>query len=452
MRKSIGTAFAAVLVLGLAGCGGGGGGGGGAGIPFLPVAPAPAPVAELKLVIEVGGASALPDSDSGNYSTVPGRQVVVRASDNVTWSGNSDGNQITRTDVEAPPTLLNTRFANSSKTTAGNYTLVARTSDGRTKQVTFAVKTGDYRNGDYTVFAANGSRQKLSINFDQSIFALDGAVVTGIGGGITPPASPGDAWAFTGGVVTVPGAATFRPLVDTVVGGFPFAVPFSDPVTRTDFAFVAARALVTTQASLDGTYNRFRIDATASGRESTIGQIQVSGGGTVMKQCTGIKVLRISDCPAAQLVTSTVSAGSESGMWNLKNSDGIVFGAFAIARIDGDNVYLSAGTSGTLPTTQQLAIGVPEAPSYPAFLSDGWSTKGTLDTSTVTPSDYKLVSGASTTNLVLSTVAPDAPTGMRFGTDGTDGYFAMRSNRLEVLVGARGKAPTQGYLHLGVVR
>lgn len=458
MRANIRTALAAAVVLGLAGCGGGGGGGGGGGLPigFVP-APAPAPpaAAELKLTVEIAGSVATPDG-AGTYSVRPGQEVVVKASDSVAWAASGGGGTATLIqDVDTGATQWVSRFANSSKTDAASYKLEASASEGRTKQVNFAVQTGSYDNGDYMVFAANGSRQKLHIDFDAKTYDVTDAAGDKTSGTFS---ANGTGWVFSNSRVPgIPNNATFLTLKDSFAGGFPFAVPFSSPVTYKNAPFIATRAFVTTQAKLDGTYDRARVDYTSADRESAIAQIRISDGGTVMKQCVDQKIYRIENCPSGSVATTAVTADTEAGLWTLKDTSGAVVGKFGIAMVEGDKIYLSAGTSTAL-ANQVMAIGVPAAATYADFNASGWATDGDINLSTVSPGLYSLTAPGGpgiTKSLTLATIV-DAPAGMRIAFDRADAsqqYFAMRSSKLDVLIGTRGpSSPTRGYLHIGVIQ
>ena len=463
MRESIGTAFAAALLLGLAGCGGGVGGGGGG--PLLPIAVAPAPApapqppaaAELKLTVEIAGAAATPDG-SGKYGVLPGQQVTIKASDNVAWAGDAGVSVVTRTDVDTTVTQWVSRFTNSSKTQTGTYKLVANASEGRSKELNFIVQTGDYRNGDYTVFAANGSRHKLSIDFEKATYSMTDTAGNTTSGALTPPSSPtydGD-WKVQNSRITGTNVSSFWVVGDNILGGFPFEKPFSTPVSYAAAPLVATRAFVLTQSKLDGTYDRARISFSASGGESAIAQIQISGGGTVMKQCTNQIIYRIDSCPAGSVVTSAVEADAEPGMWQLKNpADGTLLGRFGVAMIDGDKTYLSAGTS-PADGTQVLAIGVPAASEYVGFMTGmGWSTSGTMDMTIASLTQYQMVQtgdNSAVFNLAVNALGASSPVGIRSAESGGDFFFTMRSKRLDVLIGARSPSARAGFLHLGFIQ
>lgn len=458
MRRRIGTALAAAMVLGLAGCGGGGGGGGG-GFPLIPIgaapAPAPAPApAELKASVEINGAAATPDA-GGRYSVLPGQQVALKSTENVAWLGSAGGSGVTRTEVDTSATQWISRFANPSKTEAGSYKLVISGPDNRTKEINFLVQPGDYRNGDYMVFATSGAaRHTLSINFDDASYSLRDASGVITSGALIAPAVSGEDWFFQSSRITGTNTSSLKPLTDTIVGAFPFDTPFGAAGSYTAAPFVATRGFILSQAKLDGAYNRGRIAIMSSGRESSIAQIQISEGGTVMKQCVDLIIYRIADCPPASIVTSRVEADADQpGLWVMKNpADGSLMGRFAVTMVDGDKVYLSGGPNPP-DGSQFFTIGVPEAPGYADFTSRGWSTNATLDTATVVSPTYTLDFTAPTASTLAGTLSSvyGGTTGMRRITVGPDSYFAMRSSRLEFVIGARSQPATRGFLHIGVV-
>jgi hypothetical protein len=125
-----------------------------------------------------------------------------------------------------------------------------------------------------------------------------------------------------------------------------------------------------------------------------------------------------------------------------------LLGRFAIAQVDGENVYLSAGPA-VGGASQIFAIGVPESAGYADFSSTGWSTDATLDTSSVISPQYTL---SATVLTLAGPGGPDNPSGIRSATAGADLYFATRSKRLDVLIGGRSPSPKAGFLHLGLIQ
>jgi hypothetical protein len=162
-------------------------------LPPVGVVPTPpATVSELKLTVEIAGSAATPDG-AGKYTVAPGQLVVVKASDSSAWLGSAQATGVTRTDVDTSATQWTSRFANPGATD-GSYKLVASASGDRSKELNFVVQTGDYRNGDYMVFAANGSRQTFSVDFDKATYSMTDAAGDKTSGTLTKPAVAGQAW------------------------------------------------------------------------------------------------------------------------------------------------------------------------------------------------------------------------------------------------------------------
>lgn len=444
MYRGVQSALVAALVAALVGCGGGGG---------TDSASAPAP--ELQLTVEIAGVAATPDV-SGKYIVRPGQSVVVRPSESAAWAGGNMGTGVTRTDVDTSTSRWVSRFDNPGALMAGAYQLTATASDGRTKGVDFTVQTGDYRNGDYTVFAANGTRQTLSIDYDAGTYTMtDGVGITATGT-LTAPVAPAQDWTFQSSRIGGANTSTLRDLRDSIAGAFPFSVPFAGAGTYAPYPFVATRAFVLTQSRLDGAYDRAGIEHAVGGSNSTITQIGISAGGTVLKLCNDNGIYRIQNCPPASVVTNTVEADpAVPGMWLLKDpGTGVVQGRFAVAMVDGEKVYLSAGLSPS-GASQLLRIGVPAGTPATTFTSAGWSTDGTLDATNATSTNYDMtMAAAGVGTLNLTRLGGTGSPGILVYSDPlpvpAQTYFTMRSQRLELLIGARNSVQA-GFLHVGIV-
>lgn len=317
----------------------------------------------------------------------------------------------------------------------------------------------DPRNGQYRVFSASGARALLKLDFETLRYEMDDGGVDASGskpsGPILRAASPSDAHSLMTsrnppGSVSV---STFRQFGDTVVGSFPFAVYGASPSSYASSPFIAVRALVTDPARVDGIFNRFTIETTAAGPESYITQVQVANKGTLLRQCQDIGIYRIDLCPAGSVAESAVELDAEAGSWRILKPDGTLKGRFTMARVADENVLLLGGTLDA--TTATFSIALPEVADWIAFNSaGGWSTKGSLDITGATTTNYSIYSsigwpiGAS---LSLSTMGGAGPRSMRAGTLGADNYFLARSRKLEAMIGSRGTPATMGYLHLGVI-
>jgi hypothetical protein len=443
MLRSVKSAFAAALVMGLLGCGGGGGD-----------SPAPtAPPPEFALTVEVAGTAATPDL-AGKYTVRPGQSVVVKSNDAASWAGSDSGSGVTRTDVETGTSRWVSRFKNPSAVLSGAYKLTASASGGRTKTVDFLVQPRDSRSGDYTVFAANGSRQKLSIDYDEAAYTMTDAVGTTTSGTLTAPVAPARNWTVQSSRIVGTNTSSLRSVGDSIVGGFPFAVPFAAPATYAVYPFVATRAFVLTQGSLDGVYDRAYIQhLVGGGRQSAISQFAISGSGTVISFCTDATIYQVAHCPPANLLTFDVEADAQAGMWQMKDPvTGTSQGRFSVAEVDGEKIYLSAGTSPG-DGSQVLTIGGPTVAGATTFTSTGWSTNGTLDVTNATSTEYKMSmtdAGLQLLDLTLGSWVPQRSIGIYSATQAPNTFFTMRSTRIELLIGARSSAQA-GFLHVGIV-
>lgn len=316
----------------------------------------------------------------------------------------------------------------------------------------------DPRNGRYKVYATNGSRQTLALNMDSERYEMtDEAGAIAAGSFAEDPAEPGS-FVFDSARITSPAnTARFRLATNTVVGSFPFAIAQVTPVSYGVRPFVASRALVKTQADLAGTYNRFGINLTASTADSSIAQIQIASGGTVLYACNDSSIYRVDNCPAASLRTYTVSAGPSVDTWHIANvANPADSGNFAVARVGGENIYLSAGAVAATPTTSIFRIGLPERAIWPAIAARGGASNGSWGGTAIDASSYartQLLPDGSAGILAasLGSMGAIGPLNMRSASFGVAGlHFASQSSTLFALVGARNPA-TAGAIEIGLI-
>lgn len=316
----------------------------------------------------------------------------------------------------------------------------------------------DARNGRYKVYAANGSRQTLALNLDSKRYEMTDAAGTVDSGSFTADTSEAGSFVFDSSRIASPvNTARFRLATDTVVGSFPFAVAQVTPASYAVRPFVASRALVKTQAALDGVYNRLGINMTATAADSSITQIQVANGGTVLYLCNDNTIYRIDNCPSPSVRTYTVSPGSSVDTWQIVNvanpSDN---GSFGIARIGDENVYLSAGILPSTPTTSVFRIGLPERAAWPNVTARGGATNGGWGSTAIDASSYArtrvLPDGtAGTLNASLGSMGTIGPLNMRaVGFPNSTLHFSSQSSKLFAMVGARSPA-TAGALEIGLI-
>jgi len=318
--------------------------------------------------------------------------------------------------------------------------------------------TPDARNGRYKVYATNGSRQTLALNLDSKRYEMTDAAGTVASGSFAEDTTEAGSFIFDSSRITSPAnTARFRFTTDTVVGAFPFAVAQVTPESYAVRPFVASRALVKTQAALDGTYNRLGINMTATGGDSSITQIQIANGGTVLYLCNDNVIYRIDNCPSASVLTYTVSAGTTVDTWRIVNvanpSDN---GTFAVARVGGENIYLSAGNVASTPPRSVFRIGLPERATWPTVIarggatSGGWGSTG-LDASYYTRTQTLPDGTSATLNASLAPMGTNGPLNMRAATFiGPNYHFASQSSKLFAMVGSRNPA-TAGAMEIGLI-
>lgn len=232
------------------------------------------------------------------------------------------------------------------------------------------LRQGDARNGSYTVFAANGTRQSLSINFDTRSYEITDTAGQGSSGRFVPDPAYPDTYVFVSRYATDAGSvARFRATPEMIVGAFPFAEVVGQPTIRQTRPFVGVRTLVTDQNRLDGTYNRFGLALVYAGSGSVsysyLHQLRIQGNGSSMDICRYDKrAYTLEDCPAGYRKTYTLSRGSMPGLWRASGSDAAAEQLeFSIARVAGQNLYLAAGAVPPAHTAYsqevQLRIGLP---------------------------------------------------------------------------------------------
>lgn len=316
----------------------------------------------------------------------------------------------------------------------------------------------DARNGRYKVYATNGTRQTLALNLDSKRYEMTDETGTVASGSFAEDTAEAGSFVFDSSRITSPvNTARFRLAADTVVGSFPFAVAQVTPASYGVRPFVASRALVKTQAALDGVYNRLGINLTATTGDSSITQIQVANSGTTLYLCNNATIYRIDTCPSATLLTYTVSPGATVDTWDIVNvANPSDHGSFAIARVGNENIYLSAGIVPSTPTTSVFRIGLPERAAWPTVTARGGAANGGWGNTAVDASSYArtrvLPDGTSgTLNATLGSMGVAGPINMRAaGFPNSTFHFSSQSSKLFAMVGARSPA-TGGALEIGLI-
>jgi len=456
MKYSLLKAGVLAAAASLVACGGGGGGESGGGATTSTTTPV-----AVSLSVQVNGVTRTADAN-GNIAINAGDVVSITSNQAVNVISAALAGAATKARLSAVASQSWAATILNGRTVTGTLTVSATASNGLSASINLVVAAGDARNGNYTVFAANGTRQTLALDFNGLVYDMtDAASVTTSGTLAADATEPG-----TYRMVSVRNAgsaantARLRTTTDTVVGTFPFATAFASPVSYSVQPFVATRALVTTQSALDGTYNRLAVRATATGRDSLISQIRVRNAGTFLDVCNDAVVYTVATCPTGSVRTYAVAPATTAGTWNGINvADATDTGSFSIATIGSQNVYLDAGTvSAVAVPTVQFRIGTPEG-TFNNVTVRGGSTDGAWGSAAVTGTSFGstgvLPTGAGiTATLSLIGAGASGPTGMRVAqaaSNGGSGYWLAQSNKLGVMVGARSNVGTQGFLQVGLI-
>lgn len=452
MKYSTGSFWAAVMLcVGLAGCGGGGSGASGSGVAATPG------------TVSVNGKAATADA-SGQYAIKPGDTAQITANQASDWtSSNGTSGAITLRNPTVSTTGWSATLVNSTSS-ATLYTVTGKATANASlaQTVIFKVAAGDTRNGSYKVFAANGTQQTLALNLDVKTYDMtDPANVTTSGSFMADAAEAGTYVFASNRITGAYNTARFRLTTDAVVGAFPFAVAFGAPSVYAVQPFIAARSFVTTQALLDGNYNRLSADATPSQRNSDIVTFKLANRGTTMALCGSNIPSPISACPAGSLSNYTVvqGQGANSDRWEgseTANPGSMNKQIFYVARIGGDKVVLDATTKTAPYSAVTLRIGLPSSASvWPVIAGKGPSTLGAWNASGLSATRYTQTGkgpGGAITNLAGTTSDYVGLDGIRTITSATsDRYFTTHSARLNVVLGARNNVNTQGIMQISLI-
>lgn len=455
MLQRIFTVTAVSLAMALAACGGGGGGGGGGGLGVLPPPATTTPGTATAPTIKVNGAAV---QGGGPYAIKPGDIVQIDASGAVEWV--SAGEEITLRNPEIGSSNWKAQLVNGS-TQAKAFKVTARAASSAW-DINFQIAGGDARNGSYSAYATNGTRQTVALNFDVGTYEWTGSGIATVSGSFVADAGQAGTYLFQSSrITTAANTARFRVGQDIVVGAFPFGVTQAATESFATQPFVASRRLETNQAALDGTFNRFGINVGATASTSDISQLQISGGGTTLVRCTDNTIYRVDNCPAASLKTWNISPGALSGTWNMVDPTAPAdAGLFAMARIGNERIFLLSGKLNGDPKTAVFRIGLPESTQWPAGFGYGSSTVGSWGKVDVRATEsFRDVASqdGSTSNAhnTFATMGTTGPLSMRgISATGSDPrlYFAMQGSHIFAIVGANNAVTgTNGYLQINLM-
>lgn len=389
-----------------------------------------------------------------------GDQIEITPSQGAEWSNTAaSGGAVSLRNSAITANKWKAQLLNGAAT-ASNYTVTAKASANAalTKDAVFKVAPGDARNAQYRVFATNGSKQTLTLDFDTMSYTMtDAAGVVATDTFEADPAQTSGYLFKSSRITSTVNTARFRLTANTAVGAF----PFTQAGSTTAFAvqpFIASNAFVTTQAALAGTYNRLGINLTAGTRDSNIRQVAVTAGGAQLLMCNEVGITAIASCDAAALLTYTISAGPTASDWRITNvTNAADTGTFSIAQIGGEGVYLSAGAAVTgAPGEVVFRVGVKQQAAWASAMTLATDTNGTWGGLTIDPTAYAVAfirpdGSNGSYGLGLSLLGDPAELNIRSASlgGGNGGYFLVQSGKLAVAVGARG--PQGGYMQFGLL-
>lgn len=497
------AACAAVAITAVA-CGGGGGGGGGGGFPLGPISQPSAPEPEtpantspLKLDVKINDVASAPITENSLLELFAGDTVEVSVNQDVTWEGrsNTPSNVVTVANAQTSPRKWSGQITSAHRSNA-SYT-ISVTSIGASApkkiDVELRMKPADQRNGEYRVFATNGTKPTLKLDFDRKTYKMTDATGASESGGFSPDANVQGTYVFANARITgTTNTARFRvfEIGDyTVVGSFPFAIPGGTHAVR---PFVAARLPIQAPEDIEGNYNGFGTSMAGTVPDSSINSLRISDRGAKMELCTDDVIYNVTSCPPASLKTYTVSRGTTDGAWRaVNNADSADVHNFSVVRMDNDKIYLEADkdASGAFVFRIGLQDGGNPGSSY-EMLAYGGATDGSWGLSRMNPVraslyDYATVRQSSAgpglpagdpyRGYVRTAVAPSGadssmsavvgafavfgpplpstlpfPLNVRYAAASPVSYLMARSERLFVRAGPRVPGAA-GYLEIGLV-
>ena len=370
-------------------------------------------------------------------------------------------------DSGAAPTALTTA---TKKLRTGHTAAVSGHSEDQSQLATKAGNGADpalrplaasrfSRANAYHVYAANGSKKLLRLDFDSRQYEMLDSVGQSTSGGFSEDASEPGTYVFASSrIESTTNTARFRVTQGAIVGAFPFEKPWSSPTVYPVVPFVAASNFVGNAAELDGEYNRLGISLSSNGTtDSQILPLRISGGGTVLEMCFDNVIYRMELCPTGSKRTYTIAPSADS-VWTATSASPNDFLQFRMARINGQNVWLSGGWTDAAPNTHVFRVGLKDGPDwlstdrYLGTATDGsWgssSLSGTTSTRTgVTPDGTTIA-----WNFPVSSWGTLVPPGLRgVNANGTDKFLATKNSALSVVVGTRNPS-TRGYIQIGLFK
>lgn len=366
----------------------------------------------LSLDITINGMATSPVARDTKLVLLAGDTVEISANQDVIWDGSSDTianaliglgesvGAVSVADLQTSPRKWSGRIMNA-RITGAYYTIYAKAADpmsGRKIDLELEIRPQDRRNGDYSVFATNGTQQTLKLDFDRKTYKMTDVAGMSESGTFSSYEGIFDTYVFSSSRISGPtNTARFRISMVTdhvVVGTFPFAMPGGAYAVR---PFVASRTPIQSPADLDGNYSGVGVSMAMMTADSSFNSLNISNQGTRMEVCTDDVLYNVRSCPSASLKRYSVSKGAAEGIWRAVNdADPADIHSFIVARMENDRVYLEAEKLSS--DVFRFRIGMPGT----GYLDSGYvvtayggATDGSWGRSVISPAgktsfDYRL--------------------------------------------------------------
>lgn len=365
----------------------------------------------------------------------------------------------------APPPVLDAKSAGSDEASPraeSSFAAAERQMAGGSKELGSVIRPLAKspftfpRNEHFHVYAGNGSRERLQLDLaTRSYMVTDNRGQATFGTFNEDATEPGTYVFESHRITSAVNTARFRITADAVVGAFPFEKPWSNPVSYEVMPFIAARAFVTDPTQLDGAYNRLGVSRNSDGpSNSQILTFRISERGTVLEMCFDFIIYAIDACPAISKRTYAITASPDS-VWTATSTAPADLFQFRMARIGGENIYLSGGYTDAAPNVHVFRVGLRETPAWPETRYIGASTEASWGTNLFNAANSvrtAITPEGGSADVMLPVASFAGPQGIRsLNSGGPRKYFAMQNGILSVVVGAR-NTETAGYIQLNLVK
>ena len=286
----------------------------------------------------------------------------------------------------------------------------------------------DPRSGTYTVYATDGARYTLSLDYVARSYRMTGTGVDKAG-------------AFeVGADGTAQGTGTsrvFRSGPGFVVGGFDFDAGAAKP-------FVGARSFVSEVSALGGEFNIAGASTSGGSANTYIGATRITGANYEL--CVDPVVTSVARCPTASIRPYTVTRSGEDFVATPATGEAI---RFRVARVGGADMYLRAekATSngdvfrlGLQPVVTSTATAA--GTTLHGMTSDaGWQTVVSRLTGAALQGHTLVAQPGAALAFPTLTVANfvNGPDGMYLGTRASDSanVFTLEHPLMTFVIGAR---------------